>query len=107
LIMVVTGLARVLVWATMLALFYAGAPFMVTLFGSVKFVSALSVGALLLTDWGQVAASLAQLTAADVHHAVGLDFTQIETDIQRLADLHPGPEARALASQIQQHLETK
>lgn len=70
LIMIVTGLARVVVWTTLLLLNFVGVPFVVKLFGSIAFVTDLSVVALMLTDWGQVAASLAQLTAGDAHHDI-------------------------------------
>lgn len=66
-LMVGTALVRVFLWSALCVLYFAGAGFVVSLFGSVKFVAILSVVALLLTDWGQMAASLAQLSASHAH----------------------------------------
>lgn len=111
LVMVATGLARVTMWIVLLALYGAGVPAIRSLYASVAFVSLLSVGALLLTDWGQVAASLAQLTAADAHHdaesarkEVQIDFVAIEKDVAKLAEMQPGPEGQKLAGAIRERL---
>ena len=108
--MVRTAQVRVAIWLTMMI---AG-PFSRTLthtYTSVAFVTYLSLGALLLTVWGQYAASSAELAAGDAHHdaeaarqAVGVDFAQVDSDIARLADLEPGPEAAKLAAEIRQRL---
>lgn len=112
LIMIMTGLARVIVWVALIVLYFAGARFAHTLFNDVWFVAVISLYANAATDWGQVAASLAQLTAGDAHHdaevtraAVSSDLRQIDEDIERLADLQPGPDAVALAGQIQAKLQ--
>ena len=111
LLMIGSGLARVVLWAILCTLYIIGAAFAVKLFRSVSFVAFLSVLALLLTDWGQVAASLAQLTAGDVHQDVAatkktltLGFEEIESDIARLAQLQPSPEADELATHIRERL---
>lgn len=67
LLMIGSGLLRVAIWSVLLLFYLAHVAFARTLFASVAFVSVLSVLALILTDWGQVAASLAQLTAGDAH----------------------------------------
>lgn len=110
-LMIASGLLRVAIWAILLALYLLHVKFARDLYASVSFVAMLSVLALLLTDWGQVAASLAQLTAGDAHHdaeatrrEVGVDFTDLEGDIARLAELQPGPEAVALAARIRARL---
>lgn len=66
-LMIATGLIRVLVWMSMLALYVSGDRTVRHLYAEVSFVTVLSVLALLLTDWGQVAASLAQLSASHAH----------------------------------------
>lgn len=111
LLMIVTGVVRCVVWALLLVLFFLKVTAIVHLYQENSFISALSVGALLLTDWGQVAASLAQWTAGDVHadvehvrRAQGVDFAALEGDIARLAELQPGPEATRLAEQIRARL---
>jgi hypothetical protein len=111
LLMIITGLLRVAIWSVITVAFLFGMPTVVGWFGSVKFVSLLSILALVLTDWGQVAASLAQLTAGDAHHDVehvrsqlGVDYTEIEGDIARLAELQPCPEADELARSIRARL---
>ena len=105
--MIGSGLFRVMVWTLLLVAYLAHITFARSLFASVSFVAVLSVLALMLTDWGQVAASLAQLSASDAHHdsevaraAVTLDFHQIQDEIARLADMQPGPEATALAAKL-------
>ena len=110
-LMIATGLLRVAIWLAITVAFVAGDRAVGHWFGSVKFVSLLSILALVLTDWGQVAASLAQLTAGDAHHdaeatrlAIGVDFAQLDADISRLAALQPGPEAAVLASEIRRRL---
>lgn len=111
LVMIGTGLARVAVWSLLLILYLAGVAFAINLFASVAFVAVLSVLALMLTDWGQVAASLAQLTAGDAHHdaeatrrEVSIDFSQLEADVARLARLQPGPESDELVLSIRRRL---
>ncbi len=66
LFMIVTGLVRVVVWLTMLLLGLV--PSVRHLYQQVSFVTFLSLLALLLTDWSQVAGSMAQLAASDAHH---------------------------------------
>lgn len=109
--MIATGLLRVVVWAALIVLYVIGIKSVRHLYAEVSFVTILSVLALLLTDWGQVAASLAQLTAGDAHHdaeatrtALEIDVPAIEADIARLADLQPGDEAHALAEAIRRRL---
>jgi hypothetical protein len=109
--MIVTGLLRVFVWLVITVAFVFGVPFVQHWFGSVKFVSLLSILALVLTDWGQVAASLAQLTAGHAHQDAehvrreqAVDFVALERDIASLAALEPGPDADALCAEIQARL---
>lgn len=111
LILVVTALIRVAAWTTMIVLYLSGVPFTAALFGSVAFVAVISLYANAATDFGQFAASLAQLTAADAHHdaeagrrELNIDFVQLESDVQQLAALAPGPAAEALASDIRSRL---
>lgn len=70
LIMIVTGLIRVIVWVSLIVMYVAGVHFTKDLFASVSFVAMISLYANAATDWGQVAASLSQLTAADAHQDV-------------------------------------
>jgi hypothetical protein len=109
-LMVATGLVRVLVWFMLILLYAVGVPFARHLYASVAFVSLLSVGALLLTDWSQVAASLAQLTAGDSHHdvevvreALNFDIAAVDRDLDRLAEL-VGQPAHELADDIRRRL---
>lgn len=67
LLMIRTAQARVAVWALMLAAYAAPFPAVKHLYGLTAFVTILSLLALLLTDWGQMAASKAQLAATDAH----------------------------------------
>lgn len=106
-LMIGTALLRVAVWLGLMGLYAADVGFARHLFISVSFVALLSVLALALTDWGQAAASMAQLTAGDAHHdaeaarrETAVDFAQLEQDILRLAQLQPGPDADQLASTI-------
>lgn len=116
-LMVGSGLLRVGVWMALVSLYLLELLHVIpnigvrTLYSSVAFVALLSVLALLLTDWGQVAASLAQLSAARSHHdseatlrEVGVDYAAIESDIARLAELTPGPDADQLAIDIRKRL---
>ena len=107
--MIVTALIRVFVWLTLTILYVCGVAFAVKLFKSVAFVALISMFALILTDWGQFAASMAQLTAGDAEEAVrrdlGVDFDELEADLEKLAGLPPGSEALALAAEIRQKLE--
>lgn len=117
LILVFTGLARVAAWLTMMSLYVLHlllphvAGFTEALFQSVPFVAMISLYANAATDFGQVCASLAQLTAGDAHadtnatrQAVTSDFAVIQDEIRRLALLHPGPDADKLAADIAQRL---
>ncbi len=113
LILVVTGLGRVLAWVSMMLLYVLHlmfpnvAGFTAALFQSVPFVAMISLYANAATDFGQVCASLAQLTAGDSHSDIehvrrqaALDTTAIERDLERLAQLQPGPESDRLAAEI-------
>lgn len=82
LIMIRTAQARVAVWALMLAAYAAPFPAVKHLYGLTAFVTILSLLALLLTDWGQMAASKAQLAAANAHH---------DAEVAR-AHISPGPD---------------
>lgn len=106
-ILVSTGLVRVLAWTTLIVFYLSGVPFTASLFKSVAFVALISLYANAATDFGQVCASLAQLTAGDAHHdaeaarrEITVDTAAIEADIARLALLAPGPDAIALAENI-------
>ena len=112
LLMVRTAQIRVGIWLLML-IAYPFSHALQHLYSLTTFVTLLSVGALLLTDWGQYAASSAELAAGDAHHdaeatrsAVAVDYREVESDIARLAALQPGPEAAALAAQIRSKLTT-
>jgi hypothetical protein len=63
-VMLWTGILRVALWAALIILYLADVERIVALYDKVSFVAVLSVLALLLTDWSQCAASMAQLTAA-------------------------------------------
>jgi hypothetical protein len=78
---------------------------------TVLFVTFISFYCNASTDAANLTAGLAALFSADTHSAtiavredLTMDLTQIETDIARLADLEPGPEAAALADGIQARL---
>jgi len=112
LLMIGSGFTRVVIWTILLVLYLVHVAFARSLFASVAFVAVLSVLALMLTDWGQVAASLAQLSASDAHHDAEagrregqIDFAQIEGDIARLAKLQPGPESDELVLSIKKRLQ--
>jgi hypothetical protein len=105
--MIATGLGRVAIWLSLIFLYSIGVAFAINLFKSVAFVALISMISLALTDWGQVAASLAQLTAGDAHHDIeatrleaSIDTASIERDLARLAQLEPGPEGERLAAEI-------
>lgn len=109
--MIITGLVRVTCWLTLITLYLLGVPFTKALFTSVAFVAVISLYANAATDWGQVAASLAMLTAGDAHQDVEhtrqlmtADFAQLEDDISRLADMQPGQECHELADSIKARL---
>jgi hypothetical protein len=108
LILIYTALARVSVWVVLTILYLIGVTFAVTLFKSVAFVALISMFALILTDWGQFAASMAQLTAGDVGHVVTtqqqVDTDEIQRNLAELAELQPGPEARTLAAKIREQI---
>ena len=102
-----TGSARSLAWIALIVLYLLGVSFTKALFASVAFVAVISLYANAATDFGQVAASLAQLTAGDVHHDVAaarretaIDVAAIEKDLERLARLQPCKEADELAASI-------
>lgn len=85
--------------------------FAVNAFASVSFVALMSCYANAATDFGQGCASLADLSAGDAHHdaeanrvLLTVDVRQLESDIARLAELHPGPSADQLAASIRQRL---
>lgn len=115
-LMVWTGLGRCGFWMLLLIGFLLGlilAPFhpIDKLFALVAFTAAISTLSLVETSWGQVAASLAQLSALDAHHDAEatrreqhIDYAAIEGDIARLAALHPGPDAERLEQQIKERL---
>lgn len=114
LILIYTALGRVAVWTLLTILYLVGVAFAVSLFKSVAFVALISMFALILTDWGQFAASMAQLTAGDVHASVrdmhaaqDVNFDQIEADLVKLAELAPGREAHALAQSIREQIERR
>lgn len=67
LVLIFTGLVRVVAWTTLILLYLVGVPFTAALFHSVAFVAIISLYANAATDFGQVCASLAQLTAGDAH----------------------------------------
>lgn len=116
LIMIWTGMARVVFWSLLLSAFLLGLVwhplgFVDALYALVAFTAAISTVSLIETAWSQVAASFAQLTAGDAHHdaeqvrhEVGIDFERLEEDIRRLADLSPGEEAQELAASIRGRL---
>jgi hypothetical protein len=103
LLMIGSGLARVAVWVTLLVL-YALDGAIRHLYSAVAFVSVLSVLALLLTDWGQVAASLAQFSAANAHddaehnrRIIDRDYVSLERLIRQAANEPPGVVATRFA----------
>ena len=107
LILIDTGLVRVLGWSALGLAYLLRVPFAVGLFKSVAFVVLISDIALIETAWGQVAASLAQLTAGDAHQdaehnrrALSIDTAAIERDLADLAAMQPCPEADSLAARI-------
>lgn len=104
-LMIRTAQVRVSVWAIMMMAY--SLPFSRHVYNAVGFVTELSLLALLLTDWGQMAASKSELAALDAHHdaeagrvATRVDFRQLDLDVSRLAELQPGPDAEALAAEI-------
>lgn len=68
LILIITAMIRAAAWTTLIILYLLHVPFTASLFKSVAFVAVISLYANAATDFGQGAASLAQLTAADAHH---------------------------------------
>ena len=110
-VMIASGLLRVTIWATMLVLYALNVAGVRHLYAQVSFVTILSVLALLLTDWGQVAASLAQFSAGAAHedsehtrYVLTLDMAELDMDLRHLADLQPGVEAHQLARRIGERL---
>lgn len=109
--MIGTGLARIVIWASLALAFLFHAEFARNLFVSVSFVSLLSVLALLLTDWSQVVASFAALVGGDTHHdaeetrkALGFDMGQVEKELMLLSNTKPGEGADALRRTIVRRL---
>jgi hypothetical protein len=111
--------ARVAVWAaamTVLVLYAAGlrgtfVAWFVHLSSLVVWVSFISYYCNAATDFATFTAGLAALFSADSHAAVitagtatSASLDTIESDIARLADLQPGPEAAALADSIRRQL---
>ena len=92
----------------------AGGPFIhsfIATSSSVLFVTLISFYCNASTDAANLMAGMAALFSADSHAATiagnastSADFTSLESDIARLADLQPGPEATALAGEIRQRL---
>jgi hypothetical protein len=83
----------------------------IALSGSVVFVTFISFYCNAATDAANLMAGIAALFSADSHatavragKTLAADFTSLEGDIARLADLQPGPEATALAAEIRQRL---
>ena len=111
LILVNTGMIRVIGWTALAVAYILHVPFAVEAFKSVAFVALISDIALIETAFSQVAASLAQLSAADSHHdaeaarkELAVDYVQVEGDIAKLASLQPGPEADELAASIRRKI---
>ncbi|MHB1950245.1 MAG: hypothetical protein ACYCQK_02070 [Acidiferrobacteraceae bacterium] len=111
LLMFTTAIARMTVWSSLIVLSLIGVTFFVHLFQQVFWVALLSLYANWATDLSTAAGSWAALVGGDAHHdaeaarvAVSFDFTAIEHDIARLAELQPGPQAKALADQIRAQL---
>lgn len=109
--LVSAGIARSCGWLTLIALYFIGAGFVHHLFNDVWFVAILSLYANAATDFGQACASLAQLSAGQAHEDVehtraqlAINLDQIEDDLDRLAALPPGLEARQLARRIHRNL---
>jgi hypothetical protein len=109
LLLIAFGCVRVIAWLALILLYAIGVPFTHTLFLSVAFVALISLYANAATDFGQVCASLAQLTAGDAHHdsehnrrvlsQTFADIERIEADINRLAGLSGG-DALELAEKL-------
>ena len=85
--------------------------FFVRLSSLVLWVSFISYYCNAATDFASFMAGVSALFASDSHAAAiagnantSADFTALESDIARLADLQPGPEATALAGEIRQRL---
>ena len=81
---------------------------------SVLFVTLISFYCNASTDAANLMAGMAALFSSDSHAAaiagnasMSADFTSLESDVARLADLQPGPEATALAGEIRQRLAAK
>lgn len=91
-----------------------GGPFIhsfISMSSSVLFVTFISFYCNASTDAANLMAGISALFSADSHAAtiaagnsLSADFTAVESDIARLADLQPGPEATALAAEIRQRL---
>lgn len=107
LVLVSAGIARSTCWLTLIGLYFIGATFVHHLFNDVWFVAILSLYANAATDFGQACASLAQLTAGRAHEDVehtraqlSVDLGALQGDLDRLASMQPGVEARQLARRI-------
>lgn len=92
----------------------AGGPFVrsfIAMSGSVVFVTFISFYCNAATDFASLMAGVAAVFSADGHAAVvgggaalSSDMAELESDVARLAALHPGPEALALAADIRRRL---
>ena len=78
---------------------------------TVLFVTFISFYCNASTDAANLMAGIAALFSADSHHtaetvrqAVAIDYRSVESDIARLAELQPGPDAEALAQDIRRKL---
>ncbi len=117
--MTIFAAARTVAWIVCMIIILVhylgvGGPFMhgfIATSSSVLFVTLISFYCNASTDAANLMAGIAALFSADSHAtaigtatALSADFTSIEGDIARLADLQPGPEATALAGEIRQRL---
>lgn len=81
-IMIISALVRVVVWACMLGVYLLDISGVHHLYSETSFVTILSVLALLLTDWGQFAASQAQLAAAKAHKHVDALHEKVDKQLE-------------------------
>lgn len=113
--MIGAGLIRTAFWIALILAYLFGLPLAHELFSRVWFVALISLYANAATDFGQSAASMAQLAAADAHHDAehnrrqldrdSTELDDIERDIALLADLQPGRKAKELARSIRDRLQ--
>jgi hypothetical protein len=112
-----TGAARTAAWVTLgifiaLGLAHIGAfDWASDLSKSIAFVALISIYANAATDFDAATAAFAALVAADAHKAAATvarhqlrETEALATDVSRLADLQPGPEAAELADDIRHRL---